>query len=525
MRAVTNRLCGTCRFFEASTLQTHGWCRNAAYPRRDELALLRKTELGCREGWQKDYWEARADGGAVEGSLTSPEVAPGNVAAMPVGAGIMPLTPLSDDDLPPLSPAAAAPPGGQDIVVGQNAPLRGHSELDDEGVPLRQVRRSSVQDAHRRALERRQAERAARAERRSAGRAVPATVRAERPAASLAPSAAAPPVQPPPMTATRPPAQETAIDRVVKSEPADLEVRMFASTPEPQQGLPQPAVNTTPAAPPPPPLEVGPARPQAGQTERVAARFAAEPPPPPSAPRPTAPAAEPRYWDETSPGARFTRMRPVEEPALASEPAPPTSRRAIPTAPPRDAEQPARAVRQVGRPRPEPPLAAPAAEERPTRTIRSRTPVEPVEAPATEERLARTERSLPVVESPAPSEAPPRQADPSLVRQLESEWREQMLAAAQGRRCGSCRYYRGGESGRGACHCQFAPTYRQAVPANDLSCLNPLGSWWGPTDEGWLEKTEQRRPRRATPLLDALERELAEQVALANVNERRRNVR
>jgi len=111
-----------------------------------------------------------------------------------------------------------------------------------------------------------------------------------------------------------------------------------------------------------------------------------------------------------------------------------------------------------------------------------------------------------------------------LVQQLEDEWREAMLAAHPGQRCGTCRYYRTGEGSRGACACQFAPTYRQPVPARELPCLNQLGAWWAASDEGWLEKTEARRPRRATPLLDALEREAAAQ-GVAEAGYPRRNAR
>ncbi|MGN6696578.1 MAG: hypothetical protein ACTHMR_00340, partial [Thermomicrobiales bacterium] len=58
---MTNRQCGTCRFFEAGMQQTHGRCRNPANPRRDDVALLRSTELGCRSGWGKDCWHPRPD--------------------------------------------------------------------------------------------------------------------------------------------------------------------------------------------------------------------------------------------------------------------------------------------------------------------------------------------------------------------------------------------------------------------------------------------------------------------------------
>jgi hypothetical protein len=126
----------------------------------------------------------------------------------------------------------------------------------------------------------------------------------------------------------------------------------------------------------------------------------------------------------------------------------------------------------------------------------------------------------------------PRPVDQALLRQLEAEWREQALQTQAGRRCGTCRYFRspsgvpdgaGGGGASGVCGCQVAGTYHQPVTTQELGCLNALGSWWAASDEGWLQKAESRRPRRATPLLDALEREMAERAEL--VPERRRSAR
>src|SRR5207248_2340248 len=76
---------------------------------------------------------------------------------------------------PPLLDAApvAAPArvgyqgGGQDVVVTYDPLVTGHPELGDNGVPLPRVRRSTVAEAHRRALERREAERRALVQRRA----------------------------------------------------------------------------------------------------------------------------------------------------------------------------------------------------------------------------------------------------------------------------------------------------------------------------------------------------------------------
>ncbi|MDP9370978.1 MAG: hypothetical protein M3Q65_00675, partial [Chloroflexota bacterium] len=198
---MTNRMCGTCRFFEVSTLQTSGWCRNPANPRRDPVALLRNTELGCRSGWGKDTWEAGA-ADTLAARMLSAEVPTDDVAPTPVGGGIAPLIPAEftrqtgsrpvTSELPPAQDPAAAAPGasearrpgpedqaagqgrrpgqgpGQDVVVGFGPQLNGHPELGDNGVPLPRARRSAVAEAHKRMLERRKAERALAEERRAA---------------------------------------------------------------------------------------------------------------------------------------------------------------------------------------------------------------------------------------------------------------------------------------------------------------------------------------------------------------------
>jgi hypothetical protein len=123
-------------------------------------------------------------------------------------------------------------------------------------------------------------------------------------------------------------------------------------------------------------------------------------------------------------------------------------------------------------------------------------------------------------------EAPLRHIDESLLRQLEVDWRTQALAAHAGQRCGTCRYFQAVDSGeRGTCNCAFAGSYRRNVDAQELDCLGALGTWWAATDEGWLQRAENRRPRRATPLLDALLREYEATEAAEQSQERRRSAR
>ena len=180
---MTNHKCGTCRFYEVGAQRTHGWCRNPAYPRRDDGALLRNDELACRSGWGKDFWAARDSG--RDSAMPN---APSNEATtqpipVPIGTGI------ADHQTPALTvaarmPAATGMSARQDGAQGaMNAvsvparplttapedgtmgttrltlPLSNHPELNENGVPIRPPRRTIVAEAHRRAMERRAQER------------------------------------------------------------------------------------------------------------------------------------------------------------------------------------------------------------------------------------------------------------------------------------------------------------------------------------------------------------------------------
>jgi len=59
---VTQRKCGTCRFFEEGGIAASGWCRHPMRQHLEQMVLVRKSELACRNDWDKDLWEVREAG-------------------------------------------------------------------------------------------------------------------------------------------------------------------------------------------------------------------------------------------------------------------------------------------------------------------------------------------------------------------------------------------------------------------------------------------------------------------------------
>lgn len=546
---MTNRKCGTCRFYQVSTLPTHGWCRNSAYPRRDEIALLRATEIGCRSGWGKDYWAASEANAEEEQALLPSEVPPEAVEATPVGVGLAPLLPPgaavpAPTTIPALEPAArrragyqgqvpAPAAGDQDVVMGFDPRLGGHPELGENGVPLPRVRRSVVAEAHKRMLERRKAERDLSAERRAT--LGPQSFLASSPAPTTPGVAGEAVIEPRPVAADAPqvpPSAPPSMIPAMREAPPGSPPAAASNQPPPRLAQPTPPPAIDQQLPARPPAEGPPAmiiRPTPAYTT-----FPEPRPAPPAGPADATPAAssEARYWDQPATTGRFTRMRVgSDEPSGGGG----------------DGARPAQQVQQVGRARPEaatvPAAAPPPPAERPPRTIRplaqsqqppvapSPQPLEPA-SPQERPQFPRTRRPQPPP-SPAaelPPEAAPRQVDPALLRLLETEWREQALQAHPGQRCGSCRFFQAGDKAdRGTCGCSSTALFCKPVSTQDLSCLNPLGSWWAAADDGWLQRTAPPRPHRATPLLDALQRELAARPAAATTveigAERRRRTR
>lgn len=579
MHAVTQRKCGTCRFYEAGA--QHGWCRNPAYPRRDDVALLRPDELGCRAGWGKDYWAA-APGmiGGTEPAAFDPDAEP-----------TQPILPIASDDMAlsaanlaavaatPAPGAAAknrrgfqgpavAPSGGtmqsasaaKDDGVKRETTLEGHPELNEQGIPYRNSsKRSPVAEAHRRALERREKERIAKEARErelAKGRELAAQIPAPPPAPEPSPSPRPPLLGPLPAVNLRPipikpegekftltslsdarprqeprpammpkppvpaavepepaviPVAEEAVDRVIQNvEPVMTDTSREINTPIP----PAPAAPVAVPAPAPE-ASAGP-RPNRlplPSNEGSSARTASSSPV--AEPEQAEPGKPTRYWHELPQSGRYQRMDlpPLRENEQRAE-----SR----------IEQ--RHVQSIERPPLQP--SAPTERvglQRGIRTLEeAKNGIEPVlsappiEAPRIEPPRVPVEKR-PVAAPPPVPEVAPREIDEALLRQLETNWRTQELAAHVGQRCGNCRFFRPTPGGQGSCGCSFSNAYEQQTGPQDLSCLDGIGTWWAATDEGWLERTE-RRPRRATPLLDSLLREREEELA-RSMPERRRSAR
>jgi hypothetical protein len=125
---VTRRECGTCRFFEQSGIGESGWCRNQRCREIVGLALVRRQELACRIGWDKDYYEALYGNDALPGQNRP---APDPARQRTGYQGTRP----------------------DDIIVGVEQP---RPVPEQPVMPPTRGRASNVGEAHRRALERRQ---------------------------------------------------------------------------------------------------------------------------------------------------------------------------------------------------------------------------------------------------------------------------------------------------------------------------------------------------------------------------------
>ncbi|MCX7622836.1 MAG: hypothetical protein RMK01_08255 [Thermomicrobium sp.] len=56
---MTQRRCGTCRYFEEGGLAGSGWCRHPQRQGLQHMVFVRRGELACRTGWDEDLWEPR----------------------------------------------------------------------------------------------------------------------------------------------------------------------------------------------------------------------------------------------------------------------------------------------------------------------------------------------------------------------------------------------------------------------------------------------------------------------------------
>lgn len=54
---MVKRKCGTCKYFEDKGLASSGWCRHPDRCDIQDMVLVRKAELACRNSWDQDLWE------------------------------------------------------------------------------------------------------------------------------------------------------------------------------------------------------------------------------------------------------------------------------------------------------------------------------------------------------------------------------------------------------------------------------------------------------------------------------------
>lgn len=126
---MTRRECGSCRFFEQSGIGESGWCRNQRCKEIVGVSLVRRQELACRIGWDRDFYES-ASGPA--------DLLPGQNRP-------------AQETMRQRSGYQGTKP--DDIIVGIEQP---RPVTEAPVIPVARSRTSNVGEAHRRALERQQ---------------------------------------------------------------------------------------------------------------------------------------------------------------------------------------------------------------------------------------------------------------------------------------------------------------------------------------------------------------------------------
>lgn len=66
---MVNRKCGSCKFFKSAGMAGSGWCEHPQRVELQNLVMVRKSELACRNGWDQDLWQPadEADEAVVAG--------------------------------------------------------------------------------------------------------------------------------------------------------------------------------------------------------------------------------------------------------------------------------------------------------------------------------------------------------------------------------------------------------------------------------------------------------------------------
>lgn len=131
---VSQRRCGTCRYFEEGALAGSGWCRHPQRRDLQHMVLVRKSELACRAGWDEDLWEPR-----------QPQEVPGRHARM--GADdLLEAERPSTSERPVTTPVGAVSPTA--AARGERAGQTLTSSWTQHHAHPRDVRRHQPHDDH-----------------------------------------------------------------------------------------------------------------------------------------------------------------------------------------------------------------------------------------------------------------------------------------------------------------------------------------------------------------------------------------
>jgi hypothetical protein len=458
---MVKRKCGTCKYFQDQGLASSGWCRHPERCDIQDMVLVRKAELACRNGWDRDLWEPAA---ASDAPARMDDVSPLQIP----NPTLPPQRPAGQRRIPALLPPAPKSSDSGELYTDKITSIRMSSSArpatpDDAESPTRLEAAQRPQDGLT-PEESRLAVREARKRREEARKAETRQVKETivRAAGDLLDGGTpdTPPTQPTQITPgrvlNRTPSAPSGSAGAAPAPAEDTGKRMPKR--DDRREIPHPSV-TFPA---------------------ISPRFGAPVPP---AATPLA-AASPRENDDHSVTLPAAMRRNSEKGIQKTEPLPNLGLNQLPESNPalmrtRESAAPAAPAHQsrgVGRP--------------------GSTPSMPGDS-GTSARVHASDRSRLSVASigNAPAAMPlAHRKDPIDVIPFVS---------AATRCCETCRdFKRVGDGATGWCVNPYAFAERRMVRAQELACRSSIGVWWLPHDDLWLECADITHHGRPTPNLD-----------------------
>lgn len=449
---MVKRKCGTCRHFKDGGVAGSGWCQHPARKDIQQMVLVRKTELACRNSWDQDLWEVADQPFDIHTSADIP---------MPLSGGDARDIPMARTDVPADDVVRAGEmftdrmtsismPTRSQLRPGRRDADHAIDDLDDADLA---GARSSVREARRRRMEQRFQERKRRQE--TIIKRPDDVLDTGKPADDVDRGLTKVRATDGPLTSTHDqrPTPPLARDQPRKQAPVNR---------EPEQSIqPVPAIEFR-AVPPrfreerkqPAPV---PDSTLSDSPHRAPLSNGAE-----------KPAAIDHSHTEPFPAAVVRDAVRRELVDTRSEPSGLDPRRRAP-GPALSAKAKSEASRTAGRTD-----LPPAVEERPTTWYTGAGHI------------------------PQPDIASDIQA-PYAVDPIDLSHELQSVR----RCCATCRDFRQVGDGRtGWCNNPYAFSERRMVQSSEIACRSSLGVWWLPHDDLWLERADTTHHGRPTPLLD-----------------------